>query len=72
MQGDRGRLSVQRALVAAFAESPSLAAELVRKAMQLQETQVATLPHVLSPSIDYPFASLKHRSGSALPARKFA
>ena len=63
---------MQRALVAAFAESPSLAAELVRKAMQLQETHVTTLPQVLSPSLDYSFASLKHRTGSVLPARDFA
>ena len=33
-------VSLQRALVDAFSPSPSLAAELVRKALQLQQMQV--------------------------------
>ncbi len=43
--------SLQRALVEAFSPSPSLAAELVRKAQQLQQMQVGLTMHQLFSTI---------------------
>lgn len=44
-------VSLQRALVDAFSPSPSLAAELVRKALQLQQMQVGLTVHQLFSSL---------------------